>query len=66
MKEEKETPSDSGKPSGDDEILINKDTNFNSGLQSEINTLEKSLDESNSACNTDIGLFIVQSANDLD
>ena len=64
MKEEKETPSDSGKPSGDDEILINKDTNFNSGLQSEINTLEKSLDESNSACNTDIGLFIVQSAND--
>lgn len=64
MKEEKETPSDSGKPSGDDEMLINKDTNFNSGLQSEINTLEKSLDESNSACNTDIGLFIVQSAND--
>ena len=64
MKEEKETPSDSGKTLGDDEILINKDTNFNSGLQSEIDTLEKSLDESNSACNTDIGLFIVQSAND--
>ena len=38
MKEEKETPSDSGKTLGDDEILINKDTNFNSGLQSEINT----------------------------
>ncbi len=64
MKEEKETPSDSGKTLGDDEILINKDTNFNSGLQSEINTLEKSLEESNTSCNTGIGLFIVQSAND--
>ena len=39
MKEEKETPSDSGKTSGDNEILINKDMKFKEVLGKDIQIL---------------------------
>jgi len=64
MEEKKNPPLVSGKSSGENEILINKNTNFISVLQSEYEKFKESSEENNSNSQNEIGLFRIQTAND--
>ncbi|MBN1462684.1 MAG: AAA family ATPase [Paludibacteraceae bacterium] len=64
MEGKKNSPLDSGKSAGENELVINKNNNFISDLQSEYEMFKKSSEENNSNSQNEIGLFKIQTAND--